>query len=105
MIMQIVQGFLYFCAGIFLHMSVLHFFFFEETARHPMIRMWKSRGLASALWGCVQLGSGLAILLFSGYRFGPDMDTLLIFLGFCAWGIVHGLWADKREKANQSRNQ
>jgi hypothetical protein len=82
------DAFLCFCAGIFFHMSVLHFFCFAQTASHPMIRMWKRPKLASSIWGSIQLVAGALILLLLNYRFRLDLDTLTLLAGFCFWGIL-----------------
>jgi hypothetical protein len=82
------DAFLCFCAGVFLNMSVLHLFRHEETATHPMIRMWRRPRLASAIWGCIQLLAGALILLVIGFRFALDLETLLLLAGFCFWSLL-----------------
>jgi hypothetical protein len=82
------DAFLCFCAGVFFHMSILHFFCFAQTARHPMIRMWRRPRLASSLWATVQLAAGALILLLLRFRFALDLDTLTLLAGFCFWGVL-----------------
>jgi len=72
-----------FCAGVFLHICVLHFFRWEETSTHPMVRMWKRPRLASTVWASVQLFAGVLILLLIKFRFALDLDTLVLLAGFC----------------------
>jgi hypothetical protein len=98
MIISILHYFLYFCAGVFFHMSVIHFFCFSETASHPMIRMWKSPAIASSIWGSIQLLAGLLILLLLHYRFELSFNTLLLFIGFSLWGIMRGFIVEAKKK-------
>ena len=84
----VLAGFLCFCGGVFVHMSVLHFFCFSVTASHPMVRMWPRPRLASALWGCVQLTAAVLILVLLSPRLGLNPDTLLLLAGFCFWGVL-----------------
>lgn len=91
------EYFLYFCAGIFFHISMLHFFCFSETASHPMIRIWKSPKTASSIWGSIQLFSGLLIILLLKYQFGLNLNTLFLFIGFSGWGILRGFILDRKE--------
>jgi hypothetical protein len=87
---------LLFCAGAFFHMCALHFFHFEETAGHPMIRMWRSPCIASALWACVQLAAAVLILFFLDYRLRASLEAVPLFVGFCLWGILRGVNEQKR---------
>jgi hypothetical protein len=82
------DAFLCFVAGVFFHMSFLHFFCFAETSTHPMIRMWKRPRLASAIWGSIQLFAGALILLLITFRFALDLDTVMLLAGFCFWGVL-----------------
>jgi len=100
MIACIARYALLFCAGAFFHMSAVHFFRFEETARHPMVRMWKSPAIASAAWACVQSASALLILFFLDYRLRPSLEAIPLFSGFCFWGILRGVGAQKRAEAD-----
>ena len=93
---MILYYFLMFCAGICLHMSVLHFFHFAETAKHPMIRIWKHPRTASALWGSFQLACGLIIPVAYSYRLSLAWDSFFAFLGFCAWGVLRGRILDRK---------
>ncbi len=93
---------LLFCAGVFFHMSALHFFRFEETAGHPMIRLWKSPCIASAAWACVQLGAACLILYLLDFHPRRGLDAVPLLVGFCLWGILRGVWEQKRsDKANR----
>jgi hypothetical protein len=56
------RSFLFLCAGVFFHMSMIHFFLFSETASYPMIRIWKKPAFASAIQASIQLLAGTLIL-------------------------------------------
>jgi hypothetical protein len=84
----VLDALLCFCAGVFLHMSILQIFCFPETAHHPMIRIWKRPRLASSIWGTIQLSAGVMILLLINHRFKLDLDTLSLLVGFCFWGVL-----------------
>lgn len=85
------DAFLCFCAGVLLNMSALHLFHFEQTATHPMIRMWRHPRLASSIWGSIQLFLGALILLLVKFRFALDLDTMLLLAGFCLWNLLGAL--------------
>ncbi len=89
-----------FCAGVFLHMCVLHFFRFEETAAHPMIRMWSRPRLASSISASIQLAAGVVIFLAVDYRFAFNFDTLGLVVGSCFWGVLGAvMWSGDRGAA------
>jgi hypothetical protein len=90
MIRLILNNFLYFCAGVFFHMSIVHFFCSSETVNHPMIRIWENPRLASSISGSIQLFFGLLILLLLKYKFELNFNTLFLFAGFSFWGILRG---------------
>jgi hypothetical protein len=92
-----VRYLLFFFAGICFHMSILHFYGFSETASHPMIRMWKYPKLASSIWGSIQLAVGLIVVLLLKYQLQQTLDTLLLFAGFVAWGIVRAAILEKKD--------
>jgi hypothetical protein len=96
MIATLARHALLFCAGVFFHMSAVHFFRFEETASHPLIRIWKSPSIASAVWACIQLALGLLIVFSLKYRFVLSLETVPLFFGFCLWGILRGFGAFRR---------
>jgi hypothetical protein len=96
MIMLILYDFLFFCAGVFFHMSIVHFFCFSETASHPMIRIWKNPRLASSISGVIQLFFGLLIILLLKYQFELNFNTLFLFVGFSFWGILRGFHLEKK---------
>ncbi len=87
-----------FCSGIFLDMSLVHLFNFEETRHHPMIRRWRSPKLGSSVWGVIQLFCGGLLLLLFHYRFELSLETLFVFLGFSFWAILVGYWSSKRDQ-------
>ena len=95
---QVVFALLYFAAGIFLHMSLLHLFSFYETQHHPMIARAGNPYLASKVWGIVQLFLGVLILAVCQYQFGLNLPTLFVFLGFGFWAILLGGVSGKRYK-------
>lgn len=94
--------FLYFIAGIFMHMSLLHLFSFYETEHHPMISRAENPYLASKLWGVVQMALGISILAFTQYQFGKNLPTLFLFLGFGFWAIFFGIASGSRYKRRKS---
>jgi len=93
---QTVYDFLFFLAGVFLHMSLLHFFSFYETRHHPMIARAKNPYFASKVWGVIQALCGMMILVFGKYQFGENIPTLCLILGFCFWAVFLGVFAGRR---------
>jgi|ERR1700690_612216 len=83
--------FLYFLAGIFLHMGLLHLFSFYETQDHPMIASARNPYLASKIWGVIQLSCGIIILALRKFQFGWNLPTLFAFLGFSFWAVLLGI--------------
>jgi hypothetical protein len=60
--------------------------------------------LASSLWGGIQLAVGLVIVLLLNYQLQLTFDTLFLFAGFMAWGIVRAaILEDKESKAQEQR--
>lgn len=100
---QAIFDFLYFLAGIFLHMSLLHLFSFYETQHHPIIARASNPYLASKIWGIVQLFFGIIILALCKYQFGPNLPTLFLFFGFSFWAVFLGIVSGKRYKLNESK--
>ena len=99
--MILINLFLLFCAGIFFHMSIKHYFCFSETIDDPLIRMWKYRYIACTIWATVQLAAGLLIIFFLNYQFEPSIESLFLFIGFSSWGILRGIIMEK--KANETK--
>ena len=91
---------LYFLAGIFLHMSLLHLFSFYETQHHPMIARARNPYLASKVWGVIQFSCGITILALCKFQFGWNLPTLFVCLGFIFWAILLGIVSGKRYETN-----
>jgi len=94
--------FLYFLAGIFLHMSVLHYFSFYEVQHDPLIARSVTPYLASKLWATVQLFCGIIILVFGKFQFGLNIPSLFVALGFAFWGVLTGMLSSKRYPRQQT---
>jgi hypothetical protein len=92
-----VRYLLFLFAGICFHMSILHFYGFSETASHPMIRIWKYPKLASSIWGSVQLAVGLIVVLLLKFQLQQAFDTLFLFVGFVAWGILRAAILENKD--------
>jgi hypothetical protein len=101
--MTILNGLLYFAAGILLNMSLAHLVNFAETGRHPLIARTGYPKLASTLWGLVYLGLGGLILLLLGYQFTLQPATLLIFLGFSVWAVFLAATAERLDRRGRAR--
>jgi uncharacterized membrane protein YesL len=100
---QVVFDFLYFLAGIFLHMSLLHLFSFYETQHHPIIARARNPYLASKVWGILQLFFGTIILAFCRFQFGLNLPTLFLFLGFSFWAAFLGIVSGARYNKNENK--
>jgi hypothetical protein len=94
--------FLYFLAGIFLHMSLLHLFSFYETQHHPMIARARNPYFASKIWGVIQLSCGTIILALGKFQFGWNLPTLFVWLGFSFWAALLGIVSGKRYARNKN---
>jgi hypothetical protein len=93
---QLLFDFLFFMAGIFLHMSLLHLFSFYETQHHPMIAKVRNPYFASKVWGIVQLLCGVRILAFCKFQFDVNLSTFFVVAGFSFWAIFLGIVSGKR---------
>ena len=94
---------LYFLAGVFLHMSLLHLFSFYETQHHPMIARARNPYLASKIWGVIQLSCGTLILAVGKFQFGWNPPTLSVWLGFSFWAVLLGIVSGKRYAKNGNK--
>ncbi len=95
---------LFFLAGIFLHMSLLHLFSFYETQHHPMVMRAGNPYLASKVWGVIQLACGMLILALCRFQFGWNLPTLFVFLGFSFWALFLGIVSGSRYKKDENRS-
>jgi hypothetical protein len=69
MLQAIARYFLFFLAGIAIHMSFMHHFSFDRVKTHPLIRIWKSPRMAAAISGIIQFSMALLILTSSKLYF------------------------------------
>ena len=95
MIQLTIRYFLFFLAGIVIHMGFMHHFSFDRVKTHPMIRIWKSPKMAAAISGIVQFSIALLILLPQNFRLGLNSDTFFVFLGYSFWAILAALFSNQ----------
>ena len=95
MVQLIIKYFLFFLAGIAIHMGLMHHFSFDRVKTHPMIRIWKSPKMAAAISGIVQFSIALLILLLQNFRLGLNSDTFFVFLGYSFWAVLAALFSNQ----------
>ena len=95
MLELIVRYFLFFLAGIAIHMGFMHHFSFDRVKTHPMIRIWKSPKMAAAISGIIQFSIALLILLLQNFRLGLNSDTFFVFLGYSFWAVLAALFSNR----------
>jgi hypothetical protein len=95
MIQLILRYFLFFFAGVVIHMGLMHHFSYDRVKTHPMIRIWRSPIMAAAIWGIILFAIALLILLLQHFQLGLNLDTLFVFLGYSFWAILAALFSNQ----------
>jgi hypothetical protein len=98
MALRIIFLVLFFLAGIFFNMALLHMFTFYETQNHPIIKRAKNPYRASKFWGAFQFFCGGIILILCHFRANNLYDRIALGAGFIIWALFLGIFGGKSFK-------
>jgi hypothetical protein len=89
----------YFAGGALFN-CILHIIYLSSLDRLPerLNPKWMKTHIGNAIASIISLFLSFILLVLSNYKFGININTLMLFFGICTGLLVIAIRYDKREK-------